>query len=363
MKTINECFENQLTEGIFYYINMLNPPWEGSTNDADLNLLYHFSHSGEKWASRFLINLCDSETGYISQENGEQLASSLLHLYEYKWTRIYNTLLLEYDPISNYDMTEHETGRDTDVGTHNISGTFTNTDTITNGGTDITIVNIKDSKTGHDNTDTTGSDKNTKGGKDTITVLGSDKNTKSGIDTVTNNGTETTLPGSITTDDGNTYTSVYGFNSEETVGQNIVSPGNTRTMSGRDFKSSTNTNTTNWGGINTEIINNENTTEYGATDTITYGKHDRTDYFIDNTQKGSTATGYGKSTTDLQNGTNSNTDSHNITKTIDRSLTRSGNIGVTTTQQMIESEREVAMFNFFETVFADIDKYLALKIY
>lgn len=46
------------------------------------------------------------------------------------------------------------------------------------------------------------------------------------------------------------------------------------------------------------------------------------------------------------------------------SLTRSGNIGVTTTQQMITQERELVIWKFFDdVVFADMDKYLVCPIY
>lgn len=45
-------------------------------------------------------------------------------------------------------------------------------------------------------------------------------------------------------------------------------------------------------------------------------------------------------------------------------LNRTGNIGVTTSQQMIESERDLWIWNFFNTVvFPDVDKVLTLKIY
>ena len=42
---------------------------------------------------------------------------------------------------------------------------------------------------------------------------------------------------------------------------------------------------------------------------------------------------------------------------------RSGNIGVTTTQQMLASERELWMWNFFDQVYKDIDSVLALSVY
>lgn len=54
----------------------------------------------------------------------------------------------------------------------------------------------------------------------------------------------------------------------------------------------------------------------------------------------------------------SDTTTHNYT------LTRSGNIGVTTSQQMLESERQLWAWNFFESVvFPDIDRVLTLNIY
>lgn len=61
--------------------------------------------------------------------------------------------------------------------------------------------------------------------------------------------------------------------------------------------------------------------------------------------------------------THKNTDRETKDITSDRTLKRSGNIGVTTSQQMIESERQLWLWNFFESVFSDIDKILVLKIY
>lgn len=44
-------------------------------------------------------------------------------------------------------------------------------------------------------------------------------------------------------------------------------------------------------------------------------------------------------------------------------ILRRGNIGVTTTQQMIEQERKLWEWNFFEKVYKDIDTVLALAVY
>lgn len=44
-------------------------------------------------------------------------------------------------------------------------------------------------------------------------------------------------------------------------------------------------------------------------------------------------------------------------------LHRYGNIGVTTNQQMVEAERSLRMWNYFNSVYKDIDSVLAIRIY
>lgn len=58
---------------------------------------------------------------------------------------------------------------------------------------------------------------------------------------------------------------------------------------------------------------------------------------------------------------NSGTENLNIDR--DRTLKRSGNIGVTTSQQMLQSERDLWVWNFFDTVFRDVDTFLTIQIY
>ena len=50
-------------------------------------------------------------------------------------------------------------------------------------------------------------------------------------------------------------------------------------------------------------------------------------------------------------------------RTISRGLKRSGNIGVTTSQQMLQSELELRAYRFFEEVYKDVDRIVALPIY
>lgn len=51
------------------------------------------------------------------------------------------------------------------------------------------------------------------------------------------------------------------------------------------------------------------------------------------------------------------------TDTLEHSLKRSGNIGVTTTQQMLESERNIANFSLLEIIASDIIKFIAIQYY
>lgn len=59
----------------------------------------------------------------------------------------------------------------------------------------------------------------------------------------------------------------------------------------------------------------------------------------------------------------SNSSDYDNTRTIDRTLIRSGNIGVTTSQQMLESELKLRAYRFFEQVYKDVDSIVALPIY
>lgn len=72
-------------------------------------------------------------------------------------------------------------------------------------------------------------------------------------------------------------------------------------------------------------------------------------------------------TTNIVDGTELETrnlsESKNESRNVSRTLTRSGNIGVTTSQQMIQSEIELWKWNFFKSVFEDIDSICCLDVY
>ena len=150
----------------------------------------------------------------------------------------------------------------------------------------------------------------------------------------TDNDTETTTANTGTVTITNTGTvqnqgtdtaanSVYGFNSSSAVNSDETSGTNsateTRNLSQQETRNTTDTETVD--GTVTETRNTTNT------ETL-------------NTRNATEETGENE-----------------------RELTRSGNIGVTTSQQLLQSEIELWQWNYFNQVFADIDKILCLSIY
>lgn len=81
----------------------------------------------------------------------------------------------------------------------------------------------------------------------------------------------------------------------------------------------------------------------------------------------STPTPSGKAEVDNTRTTSGNKDDNyqdgEDTESGTREKTRSGNIGVTTTQQMLEQEIEIKKHNFYDIVYGDIDNVIALDIY
>lgn len=103
--------------------------------------------------------------------------------------------------------------------------------------------------------------------------------------------------------------------------------------------------------VNSEITTNRETSAtskykgFNASDPVTITSTDGTD---DVTTSGASADNETQKTT-----------THTGTET----LTRSGNIGVTTSQQMLESEFKVRQYDFYKMMYNDIDSILCLSIY
>lgn len=230
---LNDIFPDWLTTGgIFTLLSAVKGeeselPWDMDANLLDMD--YHGNHSGGKIISPLLYQLREADNGTISVIHKAQLALLIYNKYIDNWTKRWNALQTEYNPLENYSMLENLTDDDT---------------TVTHG--------------------------------KTTTRTGSVEMTPEAVMTV--------------------ESSVYAYdNSNPSPDAKTVS-----TPTG------------------------SNTTEY----------NDLTD-----TEGGTTGT------------------KHSYEKT------RSGNIGVTTSQQMLQAELEIRTYDYYLSVFEDIDKVLTIPVY
>lgn len=332
LKTVLDVFPNwaEATGGLFK--RMTGMPWSSDDNPT-LDMVYFASHSGEKWVSPFIRRLLP-ESGSMTPTEETTLANLLITMYGNQWSRRWAAATAVYNPISNYDMTETETAADHSTGS--TSSTLTRTGTETTG------------KSGTETHTLSGSDTTTRSGSETLTRTGTETNGKAGSETSAHSGTDTTSVSSSTS--ASTENDIYGFNSS------MASPANSGSG-------------TNSGQSRTDLAHGDTvTTSYtNRSDTLTRNTTDKTEYANrqDSTStSGSDALTFTDRSDTLTRNTSDQTtgsDTHNGNST--RTLTRSGNIGVTTSAQMISGEIELWKWNFYESVFADVDKILTLGVY
>lgn len=164
-------------------------------------------------------------------------------------------------------------------------------------------------------------------GSDTLKNTGYDEMKKTGTDTETKTGTETLAhTGTVTVGDVKMeHTETYG-----TTYDSVASPDpDTGFLTGREDFGANNTETT------THL--DTDTTTYNTTDQMTHNTSDKQEFHSDHeTEYDSTLT----------------TGRDEFSQDLDLQI-RQGNIGVTKTQDLIESERKVVMFDFFKKVVHD----------
>ena len=231
MKHLNELLPIPISGGLFASMEdeEIETPWSEMISGAELDMFF-YSRYGMRIASPLLMSF--TEDGELPDEMIPEIATLIYGINSANWARLWENFVAEYDPISNYDMTESET---------------------IEGQTDYGHVNTREDD------------------------LTSDFSPRSQVETERD---------------------TFGFNSASGV------PTEKNTVTG---------------------ISGKDTTENSGTQT--------------NTESG--------------------TDSHSEGRT----LTRAGNIGVTTASQMIASNIELWKWNYFDSVFADVCKYLAIPIY
>ena len=325
MKTVNEVFNEWLTGGgIFESLDDYNVPWKNENISRQLDLQYHGNHSGNKYISP-LVDTILGDNEHLTDANVTELAGVVFALNAKNWAREWATMSFVYDPIENYSMVEEMTNDNT---THTYGKTHTRTDSLLHSETITTT-----------NGETVTSDR-TPNLSETRTADLTETDTKNFTDTETKN--LTTQETKNLTDTSETTT--YGFNSSTGVPETSTSEGHT----GTDTTVESGTDAIAHTGTDTKTTTGTDTMRTTGTDHTSETKSANGSNSVSGSNTGTVG--------DVDGGTD--TDSHSY------HLTRSGNIGVTTSQQMIQSERELYMWNFFvDVVFPSIDKVIALPIY
>lgn len=245
----------------------------------------------------------------------QKMVVNLYKVKKYTYERLYNSTLLKYEPIENYDRLE----------------TITDTTTKdTTGSTDYGLQNTTSSITS-DNVDGAQKNDNTTTEKmeygETTTVI-KDKLTKSGKERSTDSGKK------VSERNAAPYDSETYYNQEKTTDS---------------FDSYSHTN---------ELL--DRIDETNSTVNVPAKTDNKTTTVVENIgEKTNTQT----ATSQQQQQAHTDTVTGKEEVTYKHENRTHGNIGVTTSQQMLESEREVALFNFVGIVAHDIIKLIAICIY
>lgn len=352
---LNEVIPTWITTGgIFAKLQTLNVPWktESSITAAALDLNFHGNVAGDKPVAPIVEKVMAGET--LTDAELSLLAVAIFTIYATSWAKEWLTRSLTYDPIENYSMTEQMTNDQTthvfghqDQRTDNLSHTKTGTETQRPDLTDERTANLTHTKTGTEEQAPDLTEEVTHDTSDERTDDLTDATTYGKTDTRTDNLTQTNT--------------VAAYNLSST-GQTNYSPSGQITNSGTQTNVGSGTDSVAHTGTSTLAKTGTDTTTKTGTDTLTYNTSD-TDTGTDTmTHTGSDTMNY--NTTDADTGTQTHVESGTNTDTRNYMLTRSGNIGVTTSQQMIQSERELWMWNYFtDVVFPDVAKVLTLRIY
>ena len=403
-RTVNSFFSNGIIgNGIFSEIYKQDQtiPFITEDNKELLDISYHGNFSGMKTASPMLVQLGLNDGNNIS----ELSAKVILNMFKNNWIKLYEAFMLEYNPIHNYDMTEHENVSGTNEGTAENTETIdTATDTTSHdthtfehGRTETTDYG-KESKTvqrgkvedvdsditttTYGKTDSITRDDHTDtlyGKTDTLThgmkVVVNDEQSESHVSTKT----DTTTYGKVL-DTTNSETTEQSGNSTETntisaynsagwendTKRDVTNSSNTtvngtsnETASGSDKVTGTFNDTVAVGDEKTETHSGDDVTATSGTDTVTKNEtvkdtlsgtdkesHDITrardtenaetvsDSGADSLKVTGTDTEDTNGTIKVKDsGTVSNSETTSNNSNTDRFLTRSGNVGVTTTQR------------------------------
>lgn len=363
MSTLLDIWDDPETSGVFTVLNNYDVPWKDDNVYQSLNLAYYYNHSGQKNISPLVSAILGSATT-LTDDNKTKIGKLIFDICAKNWEYEYDALFAEYNPIENYAADETETIKETGSKSGSGNTTSTGTDTTKHTGSDTLT------RSGTDTHAESGTDSTSETGTDTFTDSGTDTKNNTGTDTFVNSGDDVTKNTGTTTDTNTNENGtsvvdnqIYGYNTAEaaddsksttTVNQTLVDKREddltqTLTHGLNTTETQALTESTQYGKSTEELKQMSNATTYGHTDRESIDISEETNYNSVNER--------------TLNLAGSSSETENTTGDSTRTLNRHGNIGVTTSQQMIESELELRKKFFYEIIFKDIDNYMTLAVY
>lgn len=338
MKTLKEQIPNYLTNNVFFeYI-----PQYGNITKKEMTITY-FSRSGNKYTTDIFNEFVNEET-----QDYEGLANLLKALFKEKWDRIYEAITAEYNVLDNYNRIKTIENVIAQKVNENVKNAFENreqkgeqTENYTKG-QETTTSNFGAGEKSYVNATKI---ENQNLGAEIIRKEESERHNIQGLETKeTTNGamqdTTSTLKAAINnpdlkeTEKTNTNTS----------SQTITETTQPRTDTIGSFDETT-TVSERFNKFTHEGYTDKETTKE-KTDTITISE--KTDTSTKNAYTDTYSFGEQRET----NTENARTDIINEKER--------GNIGVTTSQQMIKAEINLRDYNFYNTIYSDIDSIICL---
>lgn len=409
---IKDCIVNVLsTQTILEYIPDINLPALART------ILLDYS---SRYINDYLILASTNDTVTNITDTVVYLTNVL---NRYKYSKLYATLNYDYNPIWNVDgteITEHlGTDTSTNVGSGTQAHTGKDTTTSSNNQTSTNVENGTHAHTGKDTTTVTNNQSSTMGGSDSTTdTLHTDVSSENVTKTNTQlkNSTSTNTSTAFSYGAGETTSTIDlaqkgkltlngGFDSSDygniknggnldittnanklvdsnlEISDNLNHGGVTETKTGGHSESTVggvddnytlssgnaDENYVEYKGIDTTDTAQNSKVIYGKTETVTQTESTQIDYNstnkddVTNTESvnhtGNNQIEY--NTVNTTENTNTETKNYNSKDKV----TRQGNIGVTSTQSLIEQERQVSMFSLYDVIAKDIVDFICTSDY
>lgn len=318
--------------------NFVAPAVDKTLYSADVEVNNILTFSTEKFIEKLLFECADMSCIYPNPETVKQMIGVWSNLYNYNWSKLMTTAALKYNPIWNVDADVRNTDEEINEGENSNTTTETITKTTTNSGTDTTNYGKV----------TTGKETNT---GDDITTYGK-------TDNITTSSLEKYEPG---TEDIDYYNQTAADRTETTTTK--IGSFNSNTLATQEEVSTVHPTKvvrhTSFGEGDKRTGSGTSAETLGGTDKLTHG------HTIDDkeTLSGADTFVHGHAVAESESKTISDSGNNESSREVTHTERRTGNIGVTTTQAMIEKEREIALFSIYDVVIESFKEKFCVMVY